>query len=154
MRTFPIAIITGIVALAMMPLHAGHAGYCVTNSGQTTLTDHCCDAAPPITITAPDSTVYYLDLRADARAGPVWVYEETNGVDALQRGGTILSNDVWTPGYDSGPIDTAPVTAGPATVPAMHEDVVVPSTNVHEDGPFAACYDELPGVLTPDALIV
>jgi hypothetical protein len=51
---------------------------------------------------ATEAAGIYVDVRGDVTDGDIWIYQESNGIDGLQRGGVgELSDDTECTTYDA-----------------------------------------------------
>lgn len=155
MKTATIALISTFVALSVAPLQITSAGTCVSDVDHMELSSKCCSTNGTTPIVAPDGSTYYIDQRSDPKAGPVWIYEETNSVASLQRGGIARftgEHDVWVNGKATPAVNITPITikgpAGPIVIPVdIHQDpIVTPSQHVADVNVYDGCYDVYPNI--------
>jgi hypothetical protein len=138
MRVFLLAAL-GALIVAGVPVPGAHATGCVSNGDNKTVGD-CCDPGQsgPLAIGA-ENTTYYLDSRKDLGAGAVWLYEETNGIDGLQRGGydTVGIHDQTVDVANGGSMDLPAPVPG-VSLPPIVQEHAYQAVNPVTSGPDAS----------------
>lgn len=149
--TSRLAIGAFLLASALIPLVPTGSAACV---GPEPLPPRCCDSSARVPISTADAT-FYIDVRTSLDSGAAWIYEETNQVDELQRGGDAVIGVERDVTLYNGPYQTQPLTVGPVLVPGQSVGPLpFPTTVIRVDAMrYDNCYDALPGLLRDTNLI-
>lgn len=113
-------------AISMVAVaNAAPAGACSRTDGSVPGT-----SASAITVSAGPATFYvddrdYADLDNDGEAGGIWIYEESNGLSGLQRGGSGAWWEEHVPGTCELPLGPTPVLEPDPNRPVLPNGIVL-----------------------------